>query len=308
MLFNFINPILSAILNSSGDSMTPFKINAVGLVFNMILDPLLIFGFGPIRGFGIEGAAVATVLSQIIVTTIFIVTGFRMSTLYTHTNLFKKPNAAYIRRITKLGFPAFLQTSAHSTISMVLTRIVAQFGSIPIAVQSVGSKIESISWMTAEGFSSAISAFMGQNYGAKKYHRIKEGYRKGMEIVGGIGIFATLLLVLAARPLFAIFVPRDILAIEEGARYLRILGLSQFFMTVEIGTGGAFNGLGKTMPPAIVGVILNALRIPLAILLADYTNLALSGVWWSVSITSIFKGIILVCLFARVLKRDYANA
>ncbi|HLS53773.1 MAG TPA: MATE family efflux transporter [Tissierellaceae bacterium] len=305
MVFNFINPVLSTILNSSGDSMTPFKVNAVGLVFNMLLDPLFIFGLGPIKGMGIKGAAIATVLSQVVVTLIFLSIGKKNQTLYFQAKLFNKLEKAYILRIVKLGFPAFLQTSAHSSISMVLTRIIAKFGPVPIAVQSVGSKIESISWMTAEGFSAAISAFMGQNYGAKKYERIREGYKKGMQIVGSIGIFATLLLILAAEPLFAIFVPEDPMAIAEGARYLRILGYSQFFMSIEIGTAGAFNGLGRTLPPAIVGVSLNALRIPVAIYLSTYTALGLSGVWWSISSTSIVKGILLATLFITMLRRRF---
>src|SRR5699024_4579354 len=184
-------------------------------------------------------------------------------------------------------------------------RLIAQFGSVPLAVQSVGSKIESISWMTADGFQAAIAAFVGQNLGAKKDDRIREGYRKGMGLVGGIGILATLLLILGGRSLFSIFVPDDPMAIEEGVRYLTILGFSQIFSTVEIGTAGAFNGLGRTLPPAITGVIFNVLRIPLAILLANYTSLALSGIWWSISISTIAKGIVLPLLFIRLMKKGF---
>ncbi len=170
MTFYFMNPIFSTTLNSSGDSITPFKVNAIGLVFNMVLDPLLMFGIGPIRGgFGIKGgAASATVIAQIIVSITFVIIGKRNETLYSHVKIFKNPEMDYIKRIIKLGFPAFLQTSAHAGIGMILTRIIAGFGSTPIAVQSVGSQIESLSWMTSEGFSAAISAFIGQNYGAKK--------------------------------------------------------------------------------------------------------------------------------------------
>ncbi len=305
MTFYFMNPIFSTTLNSSGDSITPFKVNAIGLVFNMVLDPLLMFGIGPIRGFGIKGAASATVIAQIIVSITFVIISKRNETLYSHVKIFKNPEMDYIKRIIKLGFPAFLQTSAHAGIGMILTRIIAGFGSTPIAVQSVGSQIESLSWMTSEGFSAAISAFIGQNYGAKKYDRIKEGYKTGMKIVGTIGLIATLILTIGAKPLFKIFVPDDPYAIEEGIRYLRILGLSQFFMGIEIGTAGAFNGLGKTLIPAIVGVSLNGLRIPMAIILSGYTTLGLSGVWWSISSTSIVKGIVLSGLFIIFLRKSF---
>lgn len=304
MTFHFINPVFSTILNSSGDSMTPFKVNTIGLIFNMILDPLLIFGIGPIKGLGIRGAASATVLAQIIVFITFMTLGKRNDTLYSRVKIFKPLEFPYIKKIIKLGFPAFLQTSAHSGISMILTRIIAGFGSTPIAVQSVGSQIESLSWMTSEGFSAAISAFVGQNYGAKKYDRIKEGYKKGMEIIGAIGIIATLLLTLGARPLFKIFIPDDPYALKEGISYLRILGLSQLFMSIEIGTAGAFNGLGRTTVPAIVGISLNACRIPIAIILSG-TALGLSGIWWSISSTSIVKGIILCGLFIKLMNKNF---
>lgn len=300
--FHFVNPLFSATLNSSGNSMTPFKVNTIGLITNIILDPILIFGIGPFAGFGIRGAALATILAQIIVTSLFLILGKTGHTLYSHVNIFVKPDKDYIKRILKLGFPPSAQMGIHAGISMVLNRIVAGFGAVPVAVMSIGSQIESLSWMTSEGFSIAIAAFVGQNYGAGKFERIKKGYYKGMQILGGIGAFATLLLVFAARPLFTIFVPDDPRAILAGITYLQILGLSQFFMSIDIGTAGAFNGLGKTLPPTIIGISFNAIRIPLAIFLSGYTILGLSGIWWSISITAIIKGLISSSWFVYIIK------
>jgi Na+-driven multidrug efflux pump len=73
-------------------------------------------------------------------------------------------------------------------------------------------------------------------------------------------------------------------------------------MCIEIGTAGAFNGLGRTLPPTIIGVSFNILRIPLAAILSTYTALGLLGVWWSLSLTSILKGIILATWFIYILK------
>ncbi len=302
IVFHFLNPIFSASLNSTGNSMTPFKINTFGLINNIILDPILIFGFGPIPALGIKGAALATILSQFIVTLVFIITGKKNITIYSHVRLLTKPDKNILMDITKIGIPPFFQTGIHAFISMIITRIIAGFGPIPVAVQSIGSQIESISWMTSDGFSAAIAAFTGQNFGAGKNNRIKEGYYKGLQMLGGIGIFATFILIFAAEPLFTIFVPNDQIAIKEGIYYLRILGLSQFFMTIEIGTTGAFNGIGRTLPPTIIGVLFNALRIPMAMILSS-TALGILGVWWSISISSIFKGIILFIWFRIVLSQ-----
>lgn len=304
-VFHFINPIFSTILNSTGDSITPFKINTMGLIMNIILDPILIFGIGNINGMGIKGAALATIFSQIIVTIIFIVVGKRHKTLYSHIKILEIPKIEYIRDIVVLGFPAFLQTSAHAGISMVLTRIVAGFGPAALAVQSIGSQLESITWMTTEGFSAALSAFVGQNYGAKKYKRIKDGYKTAMKIVASIGLFSTILFVFGGELLFRVFVPHDPLAILEGSKYLIIVGISQIFMGVEIASSGAFNGLGRPLPPAMIGISLNLIRVPIALFLVSYTYLGLLGVWISVSLTSIIKGIILFVLFSYISKKHF---
>ncbi|HNZ82832.1 MAG TPA: MATE family efflux transporter [Sedimentibacter sp.] len=296
MTFHFLNPVFSAILNSTGNSITPFKTNTIGLIANIIIDPLLIFGFGPFPALGIKGAALATIMSQFFVTIIFLIIGKKYDTIYSHVKLFNQPNLQIIKDIVKIGFPPFVQVGIHAGISIVLTRILAVFGPVAIAVQSIGSQIESITWMTTEGFSQAISAFTGQNYGAGKIKRIKEGYVKGIQIIGGIGVFATLLLIFGAELLFEIFTPNDPTAIKEGIIYLRILGLSQFLMAIEIGTTGAFNGLGKTIYPTVNGIILNVSRIPAALILSK-TALGLSGVWWAITISSNLKGLVLFVLF-----------
>ena len=294
--FHFLNPVYSAILNSTGNSITPFKINTIGLVANIVIDPLLILGFGPIPALGVKGAALATILAQFFVTIIFLYTGKKYDTIYSYAKIRKKPDLQIVKNIVMVGFPPCAQVGIHASISIIVTRILSTFGPVAIAVSNIGSQIESITWMTAEGFSSAISAFVGQNYGAGKIKRIKEGFIKGIQIVGGIGIFATILLIFAAEPLFTIFTPDDPLAIKEGIVYLRILGLSQFLMAIEIGTTGAFNGLGKTIYPTANGIILNLIRIPSALVLSK-TALALSGVWWAITISSNLKGLVLFILF-----------
>ena len=301
VIFQFLNPVYSAILNSEGNSVTPFRINTIGLITNIVLDPILIFGLGPIPSMGVVGAATATTFSQALVTIVFIYFGKKNREIYSKVKLLVKPDLQHIKKIIKLGVPPFVQTAIHSGISMVLTRFIANFGDVAVAVINIGSQIESISWLSAEGFSSAISAFIGQNYGAKKMARLKQGYRVGMQILGTIGFLASLLLILGAEPLFGIFTPNDPVAIREGIKYLKILGLSQFFMTAEIGTAGAFNGLGKTLPPTLIGIIFNLLRIPLAMWLSS-TRLGLLGIWWAISISSIIKGIVSPCLYIYLLR------
>lgn len=304
MVFYFINPVLSGILNGYGDSRMPFKLNVIGLIVNMILDPMMILGLGPLPALGVKGAALATIIAQFIVTCFFVYNiGKAKGDFFSGIYLFKKPDFIHVKSIVKLGLPAAMQSGLFTIFSMIIARIIAQWGPVPIAVQKVGSQIESISWMTAGGFSTAISAFMGQNYGAQKWERIEKGYYVALRIVGVIGIVATSLLILGAKPIFSFFLP-EAEAIAYGIVYLRILGLSQLFMCIEIATSGAFNGLGRTIPPSITGILFNALRIPLALILSSSTALGLNGVWWSISMTSVLKGIVLTTWFIFLLRKQ----
>lgn len=302
IVFYFINPVFTAILNAYGDSKTPFIINTVGLIMNIVLDPLLILGPGPLPKLGVEGAAIATITAQFTVTLIFIIFVLKKSELFKGIDFFKSPDIEHMKRIIRLGTPAALQSGLYTIIAMVIGRMVASFGPIPMAVQNVGSQIESISWLTAGGFQTAISTFVGQNYGAKKWDRVYKGYFAGISIVTIVGIFTSLLLIFFARPIFTVFI-REEETIKCGIDYLRILGLSQLFMCLEISTAGAFNGVGRTVPPSVVSITLNALRIPGAMILTS-TALGINGIWWSISLSSIFKGIILVSWFLILLKRN----
>lgn len=295
MICAFLNPQFTGIFTSSGNSKTPFVVNTVGLFMNIILDPLLIFGVGPIKPLGVVGAALATILSQLLVTIIFVYT-FIKNGYSLKLNNKKYVKLKYINSICILGGPTAIQNCLFTFFSMFIGRIVASAGPVAIAVQKVGSQIESISWMTAGGFASALTAFVGQNYGAKRNDRVIKGYISTLIISCILGVFTTIVLIFAGGPIFSIFI-NESEAIAQGIDYLRILGYSQLFMCLEITTAGAFYGVGRTITPSLVGIIFTGLRIPVAILLFKPEILGINGVWWSISGSSIIKGILLVILF-----------
>lgn len=293
MLFYFAGPVFTGVFTGLGDSKTPFIVNTIGLVTNIILDPILIFGIGNFKGLGVLGAALATVLAQVVVTILFISIVIKRRAQHISINIFSKPKWNMIKDMTILGLPGAVQSGFYTVISMVVGRIVANWGPVSIAAQKVGSQIEAISWMTAGGFSTAISTYVGQNYGAKKYDRIEKGVHITMLIAIGAGMIATLLLTLVPEALMKIFVYEKE-TIEVGKGYLSILGYSQMFMCLEITMVGAFSGLGRTYLPNAIVIIFTALRIPMALLFSS--QMGINGVWWSISLSSIVKGIILVAL------------
>lgn len=301
MPFFMLNPVLTAIFNGTGDSTTPFRMNALGLVLNMILDPILIFGLGPIPRLETAGAAAATVIAQLTVTAAFYRETRRRGELFSGLNLWGRPQTVRLREIVLLGLPPAVQNAFFASIAMVIARIIARWGPLPVAVQRVGSQIESISWMTAGGFQTAMSAFVGQNCGARQWGRVKKGYYVGLGLVSIIGVFATFLLIFVGEPIFAVFIPEEE-AIRHGIVYLRILGLSQLWMCIEIVTAGSFLGHGRSLPPAVVGIGFNLLRIPGALALSA-TRLGLEGIWWAISLSSVLKGLVLSLWHVHYLRR-----
>ncbi|MDD4116515.1 MAG: MATE family efflux transporter, partial [Massilibacteroides sp.] len=163
-------------------------------------------------------------------------------------------------------------------------------GHIGLMTLTAGGQIEAIAWNTSQGFSSALSAFVAQNYAAKKRQRLNAAYHTTLMMTSILGIFCTILFVFFGSEVFSLIVPtRE--AYLSGGVFLRIVGYSMWFMMLEITMQGLFYGTGRTLPPAFISITFNLLRIPLAIFLAGAT-LGIEGVWWAISITSILKGIV----------------
>lgn len=300
--FSFLNQTFTGIFTAIGNSKAAFFATTIGLVINIFLDPALIFGIGPFPCLDVMGAAIATVLAQAIVTLIFIYFASKDQFIFQYVTLLKKPNTTYILSILRLGLPTCIQNMLFTGISMIIARLVASYGDAAVAVQKVGSQIESISWMTSDGFAAAVNSFIAQNRGAGNKARIKKGYTCAMKIVLLWGIICTLLLMLCPAPIFRIFITETAI-LPMGIDYLVILGVSQLPMSIEITTAGAFAGYGKTIPPSIISIVFTAIRIPLALMLIQ-TPLELNGIWWSITISSIFKGILLLIWFIIILKKD----
>ncbi len=295
IIFNYLNQVFTGMWTAMGNSTITLKATLVGLAINVVLDPILIFGIGPVPELGVLGAGIATVFAQIIVFVVFLFVVKKDTLLFCNIRGFRTFHMEEIKTIVKIGFPAGLQSLILTSISMTISRMITEFGEAAIAVQKVGVQIESISWMTAEGFSTAVNALIAQNYGANQEKRVDKGYRTALLIMGIWGVGTSLALILFPEQLFTIFIQEEDL-IPLGVDYLQIIGVSQLFMCVELATAGAFQGLGKTLPPSINGIVFTALRIPAAYLLVQ-TSLGLNGIWWAITLSSVVKGIVLPTWF-----------
>ena len=302
IVFSFLTLTLTGIYTAQGDSKTPFLANLVGLVTNMILDPVLILGPGIFPRLGVTGAAIATVTAQAIFMSIMIlgIIVQKKENVLKETKLFAKLPREYVGGICKIGIPTAIQGMAYCAISMVLTRMVSGYGAEAIATQRVGGQIESISWNTADGFGAALNAFIAQNYGAGKNDRVRKGYKASLWTVGIWGVLISVIFICFPEPIAQIFF-REPKAIATAMGYLVIIGFSEAFMCVELTTVGALSGLGRTRLCSIISIAFTSARIPLAILLGGM--MGLNGIWWALSSTSIVKGIIFTSTFLWITRK-----
>ena len=300
LIVSFLGKILVGLFTASGDSKTPFIVTTIGLICNMILDPLFIF---PLK-LGVAGAAIATSLAQLIVVLLFIKP--MRQTLFLSKLPFHKPApSAVYKQIMRIGLPAGLQNAVYSGVSLVIGRMIAVFGDAAVAAQRIGSQVEGLSWLSAEGISSGINAVIGQNIGAGHRQRARHAYRVALAFTVLIGGISTLLLLLFPGQLIGLFV-QDSVTRSVGTHYFIIIAFSQIFMCVELTTVGAFSGYGATGIPALFCTLLTALRIPLALLLSA-GSLGLNGIWWAISVSSIAKGCVLFLAFLLSEKRLQAR-
>lgn len=303
--FSFLSSAITGVFNGSGNSRLPFYINAIGLIINMALDPILIFNLN----MGIAGAAIATIAAQIIACVLSVLAlllakqrPFQRFSFWTH------PSLPHIRQIFIWATPLALESFLFTFLSMIISRLVAAFGAGAMAAQRVGSQIESLSWLIAGGYASALTAFIGQNFGAGKWSRIHKGFSISTTAMCVWGAFITLVLFFGAEPLFKIFVPNEPDVVAVGVEGLKILALCQLVACLEGIAGGAFRGIGKTLPPSLISISANVFRVVLAYFLSS-TALGLSGIWWAISIGAFFRGAwmyLWYLLVARKMPKDDA--
>lgn len=299
--FHFINPLFSGIFTGSANSKVPFIANTIGLILNIVLDPILIYGYFGLPEFGVKGAAIATTISQAVVMLVFVVFSLFDGKILKRFNPIKNFNYGVFRDILRLGVPISLKSALFAFISTILLRIIATWGETAVAAENVAVQIEAINWMTVGGFSSALCALISQNYGAKNYENIKMAYKKGIKVIVGIGVFSTIFLYFSSDFLIRLFIKDDARAIEMGVNYLKILAFSEIFFSMEIGVSGMFNGLKNSKTPTVISTISNALRIPLALLVVKY-QLEIEWIWAIISFCTFLKGFFIFVAFKKFFK------
>lgn len=292
-VFLFMFFVFQSLMRGIGDVLLPMYI-VLGTVFlNLVLDPLFIFGFGSIPGYGVAGAAIASVITQglsALAGLMILFSGKRGIKINLKDMRLKLD---WVKRLFTLGIPASLEQSSRAAAMTVMVMLVTSFGSSVVAAYGIGARILSLVIVPALGFAIATTSLVGQNIGASK---IKRAEKIG-DLSSKIAFFGLtaigMLLFFFAETLTRFFVPNDPQVIQEGAKFIRIMAPSFGLLGVQQVLNGLFNGARFTQASMLISVFsMWVVRFPVAFILSSKTVLGFEGIWWAFPVSNLIAAIV----------------
>jgi putative MATE family efflux protein len=282
----------SSTIQGAGNSVIPMLAMVLANLINLILDPLFIYGYGAFPALGLEGAALATVLSQGIAVLYLLYCLHRgKAGLAVHfTSL--RVDWEIAGRILRIGMPGGGQMLARSLMALALTRVVAGCGMLALAAYGIGMRFHMIVLMPSFALGNAAATMVGQNLGAARPDRAHRCAWLATGIACAVTAGATLILVAFASPLMRIFTP-DPEVIHIGAEYLVIVSFFYLFAAVAVVLSRAMMGAGDSMASMILTIVcLWGIQMPLAIWLSRAMHPPTQGIWWAIAATLTAHGIL----------------
>ncbi len=296
----FVYFVFQALLRGVGDVKTPLVVVGGTVVLNFFLDPLLILGWGPVPGYGVVGAAWATIVAQGLAGAVGLAILFsgRYGIHVRGADLV--PDTGLVRKILRLGIPSSVEQSARALGLAVMMLLVASFGTTAIASYGIGARILSFVIIPAMGLAMATSTVVGQNVGAREDERAVWAARLSM-IAGFVGLSAAgAVLFLLAEPVVAAFVPGEAEVIRLGTHFIHIMAPTFGLFGVQMVMGGALAGAGNTVASMLLSVLAFwVLRFPVAWVLSVPAGLGPDGVFWSFPVSNVLAGGIAIAWFLR---------
>lgn len=265
--FVFMKLVFVTALNSAGDTRTPMNIKLVSIVLNIILNYIFIFGHFGAPAMGVEGAALGTVIVNILEFLIYLYIYLNRKTIYIPVFHYSKQ---LLSRALKVGIPSSLERSLTYGSFMIFTAIIAHHGTEVIAGYQIGLRIEGIAYMPGVGFTIAAMALVGQGLGAKDPQRAYDDVVLVLKYTSGFMFFLSFFMIFMPHQLAYIFTD-DAKSIEQASLYLMIVGLSQIPLAFNFVLSGALRGAGDSKETLKINLIsLWVVRIIPALFLSWY--------------------------------------
>ncbi|MBN1948189.1 MAG: MATE family efflux transporter [Candidatus Cloacimonetes bacterium] len=282
MVFMFLFLSYQSFAHGLGDTISPMKIQIISVTLNLILDPLVIFGWGFFPRLEIIGAAYATLFSRVIAALIAVYFLMRKSPGIVPRWQQLRPNREMIGRILRISIPSSLAQSMTSFGFVILQGFVNTFGTLVISTFSIGNRLTGFFMMPAMGISNALAAVVGQTLGARKLDRALKSVGIAFKSVMSIMFVGCLLVYLFGAQLTRIFID-DLQVMAVGERMFRVTAFASFVFAIGFVFMGVFNGSGHTRLSMIFNISrLWLFRIPLVYLLSGklVDNILFSSPFW----------------------------
>ncbi len=286
-----------SIMRSSGDTRTPLFIDFCAVALNALLDPLLIYGFGPVPAMGVRGAAVATVAAQAAMLAGYLVAAARGHRAFP---LGRRADGPPVRigHMARVGLPAAIIGMLFSVVYMAFSRSASRYGAASLATIGIVNRIEAIQFMTAAALGTAGAALVGQNLGAQRPERAVETIRTGVRWSVGISLALTAALMAFPHAFIGMFTA-DPEVHRVGAPYLRVLSACLVFVGVEVVTSEAILASGHTAAISWIFSVVSLVRIPLAFRVPEWTGGGVLSIAWLITVTCVVRSLLIVAWVAR---------
>jgi len=288
--FVVIPMIGNNIVRATGDTFSPGMLMVSSGIINAILDPLLIFGYGPFPEMGIKGAALATVIARSTSLIFILVVLIKRENLLTlHFGHMKNILSTW-KKVFYIAAPASLGMLITPISIGFITKIIAGFGKEAVAAFGVASRVEMFVLMVIGSLGSVLIIFIGQNISKQKFQRIFKSLKYALRFSMTWGVLVFVLLLLFGRAIASVFTD-DLLVIEITKKYFYIMGASYGFQGLVMLSTASYNGINKPYPSALFSIIrMLVLYVPLALIGAKIFGI--NGVFWAGFIANVIVGII----------------
>lgn len=269
----------------------------VGCVTNILLDPVLIFGLGPIPAMGIMGAALATGIAQTLTLVLYMIVYVRNPINVKIGKQFIKYQKGMLKQLYFIGIPAALNLALPSLLVSALNGILAAYSQVYVVVLGIYYKLQTFVYLTANGIIQGIRPLVGYNYGAGEYERMRKIYRVSLLLCAGIMVIGTVLCMFIPELLFGLF-SSNTQTIREGAAALRIISIGFVISSVSITSSGTLEGIGKGIPSLVISLLRYVvLMIPITFVLSRI--LGACGVWHGFWITEFLTAGVSYALYRK---------
>ena len=290
------------IFQAVGRMKTSMMALLAGCVFNIILDPIAIFGFGPIPAMGIGGAALATGLGQTLQLVVYLVVLVKNNIGLKFSLKEWKSESRSIREMYATGIPATLNLALPSVLITCLNSILGSVSSTGVLILGIYYKLQTFLYLTTNGFVQGMRPIIGYNYGAGEKERVRSIFMTVLGLSGIVMVIGTVICQCIPETLISLY-SSNYLTIQNGSTALKIISTGFIISTLTCTVTGALEGLGKGMPSLLISFLRNiGVMIPCAFVLSGL--IGVRGVWLSFPVTEFFCAVVsLICYRTFILQK-----